>query len=143
MPHNFLPSQRLLTGCLCSLLSAGKPDSSPLSGTEAPDVTQWVHSHSQATTSTSAGGHSEPLVTPPDPKPQQPAMDTEKLKAALQQMIAGGVMTPAAKSGQSTSPPGSSSELRLWGADLKQRLQVKMHMLLVSKCGHDLTRSLS
>ena len=49
-------------------------------------------------------------------------MDTNKLKAALQQMIMGGAMTPVAKSGQSMSPSASSSQL--WGAHLKRRLQV-------------------
>ena len=51
-------------------------------------------------------------------------MDTEKLKAALQEMIVGGSMIPASKSRQSTSPPASGSGPRLWGPDLKQRLQV-------------------
>ncbi|KAL3135309.1 hypothetical protein ABBQ32_007505 [Trebouxia sp. C0010 RCD-2024] len=87
----------------------------------ATDLTQRLHSHSHATTSASAAGHSDPpLENPPDP---QPAMDTEGLKAALQEMIAGGAMTPAAKLGSSTSPPAGSSEMRLWGADLKQRFK--------------------
>ena len=61
-------------------------------------------------------------------------MDTEKLKAALQQMIMGGSMTPAAKSGQSTLPPASSSDPQLWGADLKRRLKVLMQLLFSYDC---------
>ena len=110
------------------LVSAGRSDSSQPGGTLAPNLTQRVHSHSHATTSTSAAVHppltNPPVTSTPDPKPQQPEMDTEKLKAALQQMIVGGAMTPAAKQSQSTSPPISGSELQLWGAQLKRRLKV-------------------
>ena len=107
------------------LVFAARSDSSQPGDTLAPDSLQRVHSHSRATTSSSAGVHSDPpLTSPPALKPQQAAMDTEKLKSALQQMIVGGSMTPAVKSGQSTSPPASSSDPQLWGADLKRRLKV-------------------
>lgn len=115
------------------LVFAGRPDSSQPGNTLAPDLTQRVHSNSYATTSTSAAVP-PPLTNPPEPKPQQPAMDTEKLKAALQQMIVGGSMTPAAKPSSSTSPPASSSELQLWGPDLKQSLKVLTLPVCVPVC---------
>ncbi|DBA77988.1 hypothetical protein WJX77_012160 [Trebouxia sp. C0004] len=97
--------------------------STSVSGSSDPDLTQRVHSHSQATTSTGTAAkptaHSKTTAT---------ANDSKDLQAALQQMLIS--RQQAAAAGPSTTEDQTgrsapSSSQKPWGANLTQRLKGK------------------